>query len=210
MTERARKAVLPSGPCHTSSTWHHKFLCPSALSLLKSLMWSDGRLQHLGRMKPGGRICLWQHTWAVTGESSWTSPRAADLEQDSPGLSVTSKIALWFAPGYVSPTRWEWYQKEEGVVNPETLPRLPLCISSWVDVRGCACKAASVNPMECSLQSSSVDGTSRARILPFPSAGDHPEPGMETETPASAGRFFHHLVPWPGIKPWPPALEAQS
>ena len=46
--------------------------------------------------------------------------------------------------------------------------------------------------------------------LPFPSAGDHPDPGMEPETPALAGRFFLHLVPWPGIKPGPPALEAQS
>ena len=35
--------------------------------------------------------------------------------------------------------------------------------------------------MECSLQSSSVDGTSRARILPFPSAGDLPDPGRRAK-----------------------------
>ena len=35
--------------------------------------------------------------------------------------------------------------------------------------------------MECSLQSSSVDGTAQERILPFPSAGDLPDPGRRAK-----------------------------
>ena len=50
------------------------------------------------------------------------------------------------------------------------------------------------DPTDCSPPCSSVQGISQARILPFPSAGDHPDPGMEPETPASASRLFHHLV----------------
>ena len=62
---------------------------------------------------------------------------------------------------------------------------------------GCVLSRAQLfrDPTDCSPPCSCVHGISQARILPFPSAGDHPEPGMETETPASAGRFFHHLVP---------------
>ena len=52
------------------------------------------------------------------------------------------------------------------------------------------------HPMDCSSPGSSVHGIFEARILdwvPFPSPGDHPNPGTELTSPASpvlAGRFF--------------------
>ena len=47
--------------------------------------------------------------------------------------------------------------------------------------------------MDCSLPGSSVHGILQARILewvPFPSPGDLPDSGIESESPALAGGFF--------------------
>ena len=49
------------------------------------------------------------------------------------------------------------------------------------------------DPMDCSPPGSSVNGISQARALewlPFLSPGDLPNPGIEPESPALAGRFF--------------------
>ena len=55
------------------------------------------------------------------------------------------------------------------------------------------------DPMDCSLPGSSVDGIFQARIdwsgLPFPTAGDLPNPGIKPESPALAGRFFTTVPP---------------
>ena len=48
----------------------------------------------------------------------------------------------------------------------------------------------SCNPMDCNPPGSSVHGTSQASGLPFPSPRDLPDPGIEPEFPALAGRFF--------------------
>ena len=49
-------------------------------------------------------------------------------------------------------------------------------------------------PMDCSLSGSSVHGIFHGKntgvVLPFPSPGDLPDPGMETTSPELAGRFF--------------------
>ena len=59
--------------------------------------------------------------------------------------------------------------------------------------------------MDCSLPGSSVHGIFQAKILewiailPFPTAGDLPDPGIETESlafPALAGRFFTTNTTW--------------
>ena len=49
------------------------------------------------------------------------------------------------------------------------------------------------DPLDCSPRGSSVNGISQARYwseLPFSSAGDLPDPGIEHVTLASAGRFL--------------------
>ena len=45
-------------------------------------------------------------------------------------------------------------------------------------------------PMDCSLPGSSIYGILQARIVPFPSPGDLPNPGIKQTSPALAGRFF--------------------
>ena len=58
------------------------------------------------------------------------------------------------------------------------------------------------SPMECSPPGSSVQGISQARILewvPFPSAGDLPDPGTEPTplvSPALAARSFTTSATW--------------
>ena len=60
------------------------------------------------------------------------------------------------------------------------------------------------NPLDCSLPGSSVQGISQARILsmlPFPTLGDLPDPGIKPESlvsPVLAGRFF---ITAPPVKP---------
>ena len=47
------------------------------------------------------------------------------------------------------------------------------------------------NPMDCSLPGCSVHRFFQARKrLPFPTPGDLPDPGIQLESPALAGRFF--------------------
>ena len=49
------------------------------------------------------------------------------------------------------------------------------------------------DPTDCSLLGSSVRGISQARYwngLPFPSSGDHPDPGIEHMSPALADGFI--------------------
>ena len=73
---------------------------------------------------------------------------------------------------------------------------LYMCVCVCVCV--CACSVAQLclilcDPMDCSLPGSSVHGISRQEYwsgLPFPSPGDLPDPGIELESPALAGRFF--------------------
>ena len=65
------------------------------------------------------------------------------------------------------------------------------------------------DPMNCSFPGSSVHGISQARILewvaisfsresglPFPSLGDLSDPGIESTSPALAGRFFFFFNHW--------------
>ena len=64
----------------------------------------------------------------------------------------------------------------------------------------CTCSVLSdCDPMDCSLPGSSVDGIFQARIdwsgLPFPTAGDLPNPRIKPESPALAGRFFTTVPP---------------
>ena len=46
------------------------------------------------------------------------------------------------------------------------------------------------DPMDCSPPGSSIYGILQARIVPFPSPGDLPNPGIKQTSPALAGRFF--------------------
>ena len=61
--------------------------------------------------------------------------------------------------------------------------------------------------MDCSQPDSSVHGISQVRILewlPFSSAGDLPEAGIEPTSPKLAGRFFNTELP--GLKALPDKL----
>jgi len=54
--------------------------------------------------------------------------------------------------------------------------------------------------MDCGPPGSSVHGILRGKILewsglPFPSPGDHPDPGIELTSPALAGGFFTTELP---------------
>ena len=53
------------------------------------------------------------------------------------------------------------------------------------------------DPMDCSLPSSFVHRIFQARIpkLPFPTLGNLPDPGIQTTSPALAGRFFTRAPP---------------
>ena len=68
----------------------------------------------------------------------------------------------------------------------------------------CACVLSSsavsdsLQPLDYSPQGSSVYGILQARILewlPFPSPGDLPNPGIKSESPALAGKFFTTALP---------------
>ena len=70
--------------------------------------------------------------------------------------------------------------------------------SGWGD---CTCAESCptlADPIDCSPPGSSVHGIFQARILegvPFPTAGDLPDPGIEPmslESPTLAGGFFYH------------------
>ena len=53
-------------------------------------------------------------------------------------------------------------------------------------------------PIDCSSPGSSVHRIFQARVLPFPTPGDLPDPGIESESLASptlAGRFFTAAPP---------------
>ena len=62
--------------------------------------------------------------------------------------------------------------------------------------KGCVCVLVAqscltlCDRMDYSLPGSSVHGILQARILPFPSPGDLPDPGIEPKFPALQGRFF--------------------
>ena len=51
------------------------------------------------------------------------------------------------------------------------------------------------DPMDSGLPGSSVHRTSQARILPFPSPGGLPNPGIEPKSPALADGFFTTELP---------------
>ena len=65
------------------------------------------------------------------------------------------------------------------------------CASQWCSVAQLCLILC--NPMDCSLQGSSVHGISQASSVPFPSPGDLPNPGIKlasTASPALADWFF--------------------
>ena len=64
---------------------------------------------------------------------------------------------------------------------------------SWVKVVVAQMCLTLCDPVNYSLPSSSVHGVLQARILPFPSPGDLPDPGIKPWVPCIAGRFFYHL-----------------
>ena len=65
-----------------------------------------------------------------------------------------------------------------------------MCVCVYMCVCVCA-RAQLLSPVRLSsLPGSSVHGISQARILSFPTLGDHPDPEIEPTSPATAGGFF--------------------
>ena len=91
--------------------------------------------------------------------------------------------------------------------HAQWLTKLP----TWTGTSGATCTHAYVlkslsrvktlcDPMDCSLQGSSVRGFSRQEYwsgLPFAPPGDLPNPGIKGVSPPLAGRiFFYHCATW--------------
>ena len=77
--------------------------------------------------------------------------------------------------------------------HSETVPREG-CLTHSIGDGGLAQLYPTLcDPMDCSPPSSSVHGFPRQEYwsgLPFPPPGGLPDPGMESRSPALAGRFF--------------------
>ena len=100
------------------------------------------------------------------------------------------------------------------ILNAPLLLSMPhflyLCHPGYIDLCACACSVAHHMQLFAMLwtaarQAPLATGLSRQEYwseLPFPSPGNHPDPGIEPASPASALQFFNHWATWEA-QHWP-------
>ena len=156
-----------------------------SLSLMPSVQSSNAQLCVTCGLYWVGQKFLWvfpQHLTEKSDRMFWPTRQKVQQISLSP---VPTFIAGTLAENSISVSYLSshWYSSVQHVI----------CISILLLLFSPKSCLPFCYPMACNLPGSSAHGISQARVLeclPFPSPGDLPDPGIEPESPALAGRFF--------------------